>query len=367
MSFLWKSAAQPTPEEADTEGVRTRNQTTAARSTEPEPVVEHTIRGREVNRVQRLQQRVRSRSRGQSPSSTPTPDASAASETAFNIPTMDEATVNRITRDAVRLALQEDREERDRQSQLVTQVAVAAALANQTSQVQALRRPDLAPFDPNNIEIWIKRIEFAFTRSSVTVPKDKFAFLEKLFHAKDDPRVNSFLWGEHTNERWAEFLAYLRERYGRTRRQEVYSMMNGIPRDGRRPTVHADLIREMTANVTLDDIRKEILLKEVPAEVRQHLADRVDDLDFDGTAKALDKHFDKDGKLKDSNKSASINHVGGAKQPQQQQQQQQQRQPQQQLRQRQPQQQPCQPLRRCQQQQQQQQPSTAGKSLSTSH
>ena len=173
MSFLWKSAAQPTPEEADTEGVRTRNQTAAARSTEPEPVVEHTIRGREVNRVQRLQQRVRSRSRGQSPSSTPTPDASAASETAFNIPTMDEATVNRITRDAVRLALQEDREERDRQSQLVTQAAVAAALANQTSQVQALRRPDLAPFDPNNIEIWIKRIEFAFTRSSVTVPKDK--------------------------------------------------------------------------------------------------------------------------------------------------------------------------------------------------
>ena len=239
---------------------------------------------------------------------------------------MDDAAIQRITANAIKMALREDREERDRQSQLATQAAVAAALANQTQQVQALRRPDLAPFDPNNIEVWIHRIEFAYTRSGITAAKDKFAFLEKLFHAKDDPRVNAFLWGAHTDTRWNQFLEYLRERYGRTRKQEVYSIFSGIPRDGRRPTVHADLIRELTANVTVDDIRKEMLLKEIPAEVRQHLAEREDDLDFDGTAKALDKYFDKTGKLKDA-KAASVNHVSSFKQPQQQQQQQQQQQP----------------------------------------
>ena len=68
---------------------------------------------------------------------------------------MDAEQIEQITANAVRMALQQDREERDRQSRLATEAAVAAALANQTSQVQALRRPDLPPFDPQNIDIWI--------------------------------------------------------------------------------------------------------------------------------------------------------------------------------------------------------------------
>ena len=40
----------------------------------------------------------------------------------------------------VKMALEKDREERDRQSRLATEAAVAAALANQTCQVQALRK-----------------------------------------------------------------------------------------------------------------------------------------------------------------------------------------------------------------------------------
>ena len=239
---------------------------------------------------------------------------------------MDPEQIERITANAVRIALQQDREERDRQSRLATEAAVAAALANQTSQVQALRRPDLPPFDPQNIDIWIKRIEFAYTRSNIVAVKDKFAFLEKLFNAKDDPRVNAFLWGDHTFEKWNEFLEYLRERYGRTKKQEVYSLLNGVPREGRRPTVLADHIRQLTPNVSVDDIRKEVLLKELPAEVRQHLSSKIDDLDFDATAKAADKFFDKQGKLRDSNASSSINHVDGQQQqPQQQPQQPQQR------------------------------------------
>ena len=57
---------------------------------------------------------------------------------------MTDADIKRITANAVRLALQQDREERDRQSKLATE---ASALANQTQQVQALRRTELPPFN----------------------------------------------------------------------------------------------------------------------------------------------------------------------------------------------------------------------------
>ena len=44
----------------------------------------------------------------------------------------DDEAVQRITANAIRVALQQDREEWDRQSQLATQAAVAAAVANQS-------------------------------------------------------------------------------------------------------------------------------------------------------------------------------------------------------------------------------------------
>ena len=139
---------------------------------------------------------------------------------------MEAADIERITANAVRMALQQDREERDRQSRIATEAAVAAALANQTSQVQALRRPDLPPFDKTNIDAWIRRVEFAYARSNVTRAMNKFAFIEKLFNSRDDATVNAFLNGPQTDARWTEFINYLRERYGRSR-QEVHSLLNG--------------------------------------------------------------------------------------------------------------------------------------------
>ena len=55
-------------------------------------------------------------------------------------------------------------------------------------------------------------------------------------------------------------------------------------------------------------------MKELPAEVRQHLASKIDDLDFDGKAKAADKFYDKQGKLREATASASINHVDSQQQ-----------------------------------------------------
>ena len=215
------------------------------------------------------------------------------------------------------MALQQDREERDRQSRIATEAAVAAALSNQTSQVQALRRPDLPPFDKTNIDAWIRRVEFAFARSSVNSALNKFAFVEKLFNSRDDAKVNSFLNGPQTDIKWTAFLDYLRDKYGRTRQQEVQSLLNGPSRDGRRPTELAAYITEQAGKVTIDDIKKEVLLKAMPAQVRLQLASKLDDLNFDETAEACDKYFDKSGKLKEQPNTSSINNIGVLKQPQQ--------------------------------------------------
>ena len=126
------------------------------------------------------------------------------------------------------MALQQDREERDRLSQLATEAAVTAALANHTRQVQALRRPELPALDKKNITVWIRRVNGAYTRANITAPKDKFAFLETKFNIDADPKINEFLEGT-TEQQWTDFLAF----YGRSKEQEVYSILNGTPRDGR--------------------------------------------------------------------------------------------------------------------------------------
>ena len=218
---------------------------------------------------------------------------------------------------AVKMALAEDRADRDRQSALHTEAAVAAALANQTSQTRSLRKPDLPPLDKKNIEHWINRVEYAYTRAEVTRPKEKFAFLERTFSGCDDAQINRMLQGDSAAQ-WTVFLDHLRDTYGRTTRQKVQTVFNGVARDGRRPTQLAAHIKDLVDDITLDDILKELLLKEIPSEVRQHSATAIKSLDFQQTAEHLEVYFDKQGKLLNSNQaSASVNSV--KQQPQQQQ------------------------------------------------
>ena len=226
----------------------------------------------------------------------------------------DDETAALIAR-AVKMALAEDRADRDRQSAIHTQAAVAAALANQTSQTRSLRRPDLPPLDKKHIEHWIQRVEYAYTRAEVTRPKEKFAFLEKIFAGCDDPQINRMLQGD-TTAQWTLFLDHLRDTYGRTKKQKVQTIFNGVTRDGRRPTQLAAHIKDLVDDITLDDILKELLLKEIPSEVRQHSATAIKSLDFQQTAEHLEVYFDKQGKLLNSNNaSASVNSV--KQQPQQ--------------------------------------------------
>ena len=83
------------------------------------------------------------------------------------------------------------------------------------------RKPELPPFDPKNLEPWIRRTENAFVRSNITEPKHKFAHLEGIISVDLHPTVNAYFAGEATQQNYDEFMAFLRERYGRSKEQKV--------------------------------------------------------------------------------------------------------------------------------------------------
>ena len=172
-----------------------------------------------------------------------------------------------------------------------------AANSSATSQVQSLRKPELPAFDKANIEIWIRRVESAYARVKVTDPKLKFAHLESKFDVNADPIVNEYLFNADANaETWTSFLEYLRKRYGRTTKQEALSVINGTPREGRTPSQLVAIMKEKAGKVTLDDVLKEQLLKELPPDIHRQIVDRVDGLTFEQTGELADKWFDRDGK-----------------------------------------------------------------------
>ena len=158
------------------------------------------------------------------------------------------------------------------------------------------RKPELPTFDKANVEVWLKRIEGAFARASITTPKDKFFFLEPKFDVNLNPKINEFLFGEATEETWNNFTEYLKEEYGHTKEQQASAFLNGIKRDGRRPTQHLAYINDRINKISLDDLKKETILRDLPQDVRRALSDKVDSMTAEETAKAADAYFDKDGK-----------------------------------------------------------------------
>ena len=194
--------------------------------------------------------------------------------------------------------------------QRVMEAAMRAANDNATSQVQSLRKPELPSFDKANIEIWIRRVESAYARVRVTDPKLKFAHLESKFDVNADPIINEFLFKTDANaETWTDFLSYLRKRYGRTTKQEALSVINGTPREGRTPSQLVSVMKEKAGKVTLDDVLKEQLLKELPAEVHRQIVDKVEGLSFEQTGELADKWFDKEGKLLLSTTPSTVHSV----------------------------------------------------------
>ena len=186
-----------------------------------------------------------------------------------------------------------------------TAAANALAAANQRS-----RKPELPPFDKKNIDLWIKRVEAAYLRAGVTLPKDKFAYLEPKFPVDFNVKVNDFLFGDATAERWDEFLVYLREEFGKSKRQQAATFLSPHPRSGLRPSQFLINLKDKTKKVTMDDLHKEILIKSLPADVQNALVDKWDDFTAAEAATAADKYFDNEGKqLSASSTSSSVNAV----------------------------------------------------------
>ena len=171
--------------------------------------------------------------------------------------------------------------------------ALAAAL--QGMKVSS-RKPDLPAFDSKNIDIWLKRVDNAYRRAGITDAKDKFAFIEPKFTVDADPRINEFLFGEGTAEEWAEFERYLRDRHGRTKSQQAAVILDGFQRDGKLPSEMFALVKEKIGAITIDEIVKEMVLRELPTDIRRTIHDKVKDMSGSDAVKLADQYFDKDGK-----------------------------------------------------------------------
>ena len=219
-----------------------------------------------------------------------TPSPRPAEEPAFDFAataaTMDEATVQRIMEAAMR-----------------------ATQSSTTQSIQSLKKPDLPAFDKNNIEIWIKRVESAYIRVNITDAKIKFAHLESKFSVGEDPKVDSFLYGDATDANWAALLAYFRKRYGKTKKERASILLSGIPRNGKTPSQLAAALNERVGDITIDDLKKEQLLRQLPLDVHKQIVDKVDTLDFMQTAQLADKWFTQDGRPLLQEVASSVNSI----------------------------------------------------------
>ena len=171
------------------------------------------------------------------------------------------------------------------------------------------RKPEIPAFNKEHIEIWIKRTEHAYTRAGITAVNDKFAWLETKFPVGTDPKIDEFLYGDATADNWDSFLAYLRKEYGTSKQQRAAVFLDGFKRDGRRPSQYAAALVDKTKDVTIDEIRKEMLLREMPVDIRRMLQERIENCSFEEAAKAADAYFDKEGRPRHSNAQTSVNEV----------------------------------------------------------
>ena len=182
-------------------------------------------------------------------------------------------------------------------------VAMAAADATVQALTDALqgvrvssRKPELPAFDPKNVDVWLKRVDNAYRRAGVTDAKDKFAFIEPKFSVDADPRINELLYGNGTADEWTEFESYLRGRYGRTKSQQAAIILDGVQRDGKLPSEMFALVKERIGSITVDEIVKEMVLRELPTEIRRTIHDKVKNLSGAETVKVADEYFDRNGK-----------------------------------------------------------------------
>ena len=202
---------------------------------------------------------------------------------------------------------------REQATQFSQSLASTTQLLQQSLTIQSKvaphkRRPELPPWDPKNLEAWIRRVENAFIRAGITEAKDKFAHLESVISVDLHPTINQFFNGTASKENFDSLLAFLRERYGRSKEQKVKAVLGGVRRNGRLPTDLMALLKDQVDDVTIEDILKVHLFSELPQSVRENLSDKLEALSSDELSKAADAFFNRDGTLRASN-NRSVNAV----------------------------------------------------------
>ena len=235
----------------------------------------------------------------------------------FNFPTPQQPEVNQFvdasayTTNASNMATEEQLEaiRRELRNEIRAEVRQETAAAAASVPDAIKRKPEIPPFDKAHVEHWIRRTENAFIRALVTSPREKFAFLETKFAVDFNPRINDFLWGDPTQDNWDNFIAYLKKEYGSTKQQRAAVVLDGFKRDGKKPSQYVALLEDKTKDLTLDDVRKEMLLRELPTEVQRMLQEKFESLSLQDAAKAADVYFDQDGKPRHVNKNPSVNAV----------------------------------------------------------
>ena len=157
------------------------------------------------------------------------------------------------------------------------------------------RKPDLPPFDKTSIDKWIRRVESAYIRSGITAAVEKFAFIESKFPVDEDPAVDEFLFGPATDENWEAFCSYLKKRYGKTTRQKAAAVLEPMQMDGRTPSQYYAKLKQSFDNVTLDEIVKEICLRQLPNDVAQTICKSTEKSSAKEMMEYADSFFNPDG------------------------------------------------------------------------
>ena len=227
------------------------------------------------------------------------PSPAAVAQGAFQFPPAEERREEDQFEDA-RPALNGNMAYTEEDVRRITAAAVETALRNANREQQSAcagRKPDLPPFDGKRIDEWLRRVENAYTRASITTATDKFAFLEGKISVELNPKINEFFNQPATDDNWTALKNYLKKEYGRTRQQQASTLIDGVKRDGRRPSQLFAQVKDLSKNATIDDVRKELLLREMPPTVRSALAEKIETMTGEEAAEAADHYFDKNGRF----------------------------------------------------------------------
>ena len=110
------------------------------------------------------------------------------------------------------------------------------------------------------------------------------------------PVINSFMFGEATQTNWEAFLKHLSDTFGPTKQIRCSAFLDGVKREGRRPSDHLAFIRDKGKDVTIDDLEKQLVFRGLPQDVQKLLQDKLEGKNALETAQMADQHFDKQGR-----------------------------------------------------------------------